>query len=196
MDSTIIKLAIFASGNGSNAENIAKYFENNSRIEVDSIYANKEGAYVIERAKNLGIDSFYFPNKVFREGSEIIKVMQERKIDFIILAGFLLKIPENILHLFPNKILNIHPALLPKFGGKGMYGDAVHKAVKAAGETESGITIHLVNECYDEGTTVFQAKCKVDINDTYEDIANKVHQLEYDNFPRVIESFVKLKLIR
>lgn len=190
MDSKKIKLAIFASGNGSNAENIAIYFENNSSIEVDSIYANKEEAYVLERAKNLEIDSFYFPNKVFREGSELIKIMHERHIDYIILAGFLLKIPENILHVFPNKILNIHPALLPKYGGKGMYGDVVHKAVKAAGEKESGITIHIVNECYDEGTTVFQAKCKVESGDTYEDIANKVHQLEYENFPKVIEDFV------
>ncbi len=191
MSNTIIKLAIFASGNGSNAENIALYFANNNQIKVDSIYTNKKDAYVVERAKKLGIKSYYYPKDVFTGGTELIKILKNKEIDYIILAGFLLKIPNNIINAFQNKILNIHPALLPKFGGKGMYGDNVHKAVKTSGDKESGITIHVVNEHYDEGTIVFQAKCNISESDSYTDIANKIHKLEYDNFPKVIKSFIK-----
>lgn len=189
MSNAMIKLAIFASGNGTNAENIVKYFERSSVIMVDSIYTNKHDAYVLKRAEKMNIDSFYYSNKEFIDGIVLLKIMQDRGIDYIILAGFLLKIPDNILKSYPNKILNIHPALLPKFGGKGMYGDVVHKAVKEACEKESGITIHLVNERYDEGTTIFQKSCKLSNSDSYTDIANKVHKLEYIYFPKVIEEF-------
>ncbi len=189
MPSTI-KIAIFASGSGSNAENIANYFSSNSNIIIDSIYTNKSDAFVIERAKKLSIPCYYFPNQDFRQGDALLAKLQERNIDFIVLAGFLLRIPENILGEFPNKILNIHPALLPKYGGKGMYGDRVHQAVKESGDKESGITIHYVNERYDEGATIFQAKCEVLQNDNADDIAQKVHILEYENFPKVIEDVI------
>lgn len=189
MPSTI-RIAIFASGSGSNAENIANYFYTNSNIIIDSIYTNKSDAFVIDRAKKLSIPSYYFPNQDFRQGDALLAKLQERNIDFIVLAGFLLRIPENILGEFPNKILNIHPALLPKYGGKGMYGDRVHQAVKESGDKESGITIHYVNECYDEGVPVFQAKCEVLQNDSADDIAQKVHILEYENFPKVIEDVI------
>lgn len=182
----MIKLAIFASGSGSNAENIYNHLSNNEQIKVDSIISNKADAFVHERAKKLNIPSYTFSKYEFQETDHILRFVKENKIDFIILAGFLLKIPQNLIDAFPNKIINIHPALLPKFGGKGMYGDNVHKAVVAAGEKESGITIHYINENYDEGNIVFQAKCEVLPTDTYEDVANKVHQLEYEYFPKVI----------
>lgn len=185
-----IKVAIFASGNGSNAENIVDYFKNNDSIFIDSFYTNKADAYVIERAKNLGIHCSYYKNSDFREGSIVLDELQRRGINFIVLAGFLLKIPENIIQKYPNKILNIHPALLPKFGGKGMYGDRVHQAVKEAKEKESGITIHYVNECFDDGEIIFQAKCEVLENDGADDIAEKVHTLEYKHFPEVIEKTI------
>jgi len=191
---TLTKVAIFASGNGSNAENIADYFKNIDSITIDSFYANKADAYVIERAKNLGIHCSYYKNSDFREGSIVLDELQERGVSFIVLAGFLLKVPENIIKEFPNKILNIHPALLPKFGGKGMYGDRVHQAVKEANETESGITIHYVNECFDDGKIVFQAKCEVLENDSADGIAEKVHALEYRYFPEVIEKVILKKL--
>jgi len=191
---TLTKVAIFASGNGSNAENIADYFKNNGSVIIDSFYTNKSDAYVIERAKNLEIHCSFYKNSDFREGSIVLDELQKREIDFIVLAGFLLKVPENIIQKYPNKILNIHPALLPKFGGKGMYGDRVHQAVKEAGETESGITIHYVNECFDDGEVVFQAKCEVLENDSANDIAEKVHALEYKHFPEVIENVILKKL--
>lgn len=186
-----VKVAIFASGSGSNAENIYQYFEDKANIEIDSIYTNKADAYVIERAKKLEIPCFYFSNSDFREGDIVLRKMQSRDIDFIVLAGFLLKVPENIITAFPDKIVNIHPALLPKYGGKGMYGDNVHRAVKESGDIETGITIHYVNELYDEGGIIFQAKCSVENDDAYNDIAEKVHQLEYKFFPEVIEETIK-----
>ncbi len=191
---TPIKVAIFASGNGSNAENITKYFKNNDTVIIDSFYTNKPDAYVIERAKNLGIHCSYYKNSDFREGSIVLEELDKREIDFIVLAGFLLKVTENIIQKYPNKILNIHPALLPKYGGKGMYGDRVHQAVKEAGEKESGITIHYVNECFDDGEIIFQAKCEVLENDSADDIADKVHALEYKYFPEVIEKVVLGKI--
>ena len=182
----MIKLAILASGSGSNAENIVNYLSNNKRIIVDSIISNKPDAYVHERAKKLGIESFTFSKSDFAETGKVLDFIRERGTDFIILAGFLLKIPKNLIDAFPDKIVNIHPALLPKFGGKGMYGDNVHKAVVASGERESGITVHYVNENYDEGNIIFQARCPVLPTDTYENVAAKVHELEYEHFPRVI----------
>ncbi len=185
------RLAIFASGNGSNAENIAYYFTNDSEINISLIISNKRDAYVHERAHKLGIPSYTFSKVEFDDGSLILSTLREYNIDFIVLAGFLLKISQPILEAFPYRIINIHPALLPKYGGKGMYGERVHQAVVQAGETESGITIHYVNENYDEGNVVFQAKCDVSPDDDADAVAKKVHELEYMHFPRVIEEVVR-----
>lgn len=184
------KIAIFASGSGSNAENIIKYFANNEGVNIKLIVSNKEDAYVHQRAKNLGIESVTYSASDFYHTDKVLECLLQKEIDFIVLAGFLLKIPENLLRAYPNKIINIHPALLPKFGGKGMYGDNVHKAVVESGETESGITIHYVNENYDEGTIIFQAKCPVSATDSYKDVAKKVHALEYIYFPVIIDKLL------
>jgi phosphoribosylglycinamide formyltransferase-1 len=181
------KVALFASGSGSNAENIVRYFLNNEGISFPLIVSNKKDAYVHERAKQLKIPSYTFKKEAFENG-EALRLLQETGIDFIVLAGFLLKVPENILSVYPDKIINIHPALLPKFGGKGMYGSHVHEAVVANKEKESGITIHYVNENYDEGQIIFQAKCEVLPTDSPDDVAAKVHALEYEYFPKVIEN--------
>ncbi|MDG1805012.1 phosphoribosylglycinamide formyltransferase [Flavicella sp.] len=180
------RLAILASGSGSNAENIIRYFENHESIKVTSIVTNRKEAKVLERAKKLNVPAEYFPKKAFLE-EEIVLDHLLKNADYVILAGFLLKIPQNIVDAYPDKIINIHPALLPKFGGKGMYGMNVHTAVKEQGETETGITIHFVNENYDEGAIIFQAKTAVSASDSPEDIANNIHQLEYAHFPKVIE---------
>ncbi len=185
------KIAIFASGSGSNAENIVKYFEGNDTINIVTIISNKKNAYVHERAKKLDIESITYSRHDFDDTDNVLSLLKEMQVDFIVLAGFLLKVPENILHAYPDKIINIHPALLPKYGGKGMYGDNVHKAVVEAGEIESGITIHYVNENYDEGAIIFQAKCSVEKTDGYEDVAKKVHDLEYKHFPVIIENILK-----
>ena len=182
--------AILASGSGSNAENIIRHFQNSKEIEFPLIISNKANAYVHERAKNLGVVSYTFEKNDFENG-KVLDLLKEYQIDFIVLAGFLLKISDNLLKAYPDKIINIHPALLPKFGGKGMYGSYVHEAVVAAKEKESGITIHYVNENYDEGKIIFQAKCEVFPEDTADDVAEKVHALEYKFFPTVIESILK-----
>ena len=187
----MINIAIFASGSGSNAENIAEYFKGDENINIVLIVKKKKDAFVHERAKKLNIRSITFAKSDFETTNKVLDCLKEKNVDFIILAGFLLKVPDNLLQAFPDKIVNIHPALLPKFGGKGMYGDAVHKAVVEAGETESGITIHYVNENYDEGAVIFQAKCPVLKSDTYEDVAKKVHTLEYTHFPVIIEKLLK-----
>ena len=187
------RIAIFASGSGTNAENIINYFKRNKKIEVGCIISNKKDAFVLERAKNLNIPSAFFSKEEFNSTSKVIEYLIQSKINFIVLAGFLLKVPQNLLNLFPQNVINIHPALLPKFGGKGMYGDNVHKAVVEANETESGITIHYVNENYDEGAIIFQAKCKVEQNDTYDMVAQKVHKLEYEYFPQIIEDLLQKK---
>jgi len=185
------RIAIFASGSGSNAENIAQYFSGSNDIEISLILSNKKEAFVHERAKKLGIPSYTFSKTEFDEADLILETLQQYEIDFIVLAGFLLKVPRPILEAFPNRIINIHPALLPKYGGKGMYGDRVHRAVIDAGEKESGISIHYVNEHYDEGNIIFQATCEVLPSDSPDDIAQKVHQLEYNYFPEVIEKIVR-----
>lgn len=184
------RIAIFASGNGSNAQRIAEYFADNDAVEISLILSNKKEAYVLERAKNLGIAAFHIPKAQFLEGTEVLKILQEREIDFIVLAGFLLLIPPAIIDAFPEKIVNIHPALLPKYGGKGMFGGHVHEAVVAAGEKESGITIHFVNEKYDEGDYIFQAKCAVAPNETPDSLAQKIHALEYEYFPKTLEKLI------
>jgi phosphoribosylglycinamide formyltransferase-1 len=178
-------IALLASGSGSNAENIIRYFRNDTRIHFPFIISNKPDAYVHERAKKFHIPSFCYKKESFENG-EVLSFLLGNKIDFIVLAGFLLKVPLNIIRAYPDRIVNIHPALLPKFGGKGMYGSHVHEAVVAGGETESGITIHYVNENYDEGQIIFQAKCEIFPADTAEDVAAKVHELEYRYFPEII----------
>lgn len=184
------KIAILASGSGSNAENIAKYFGESNYAQVSFIIANNPEAYVLERAKRLGIESAVVTRQQFMEADSVIEMLREHEIDFIVLAGFLLLVPAKLIQAYPGKIVNIHPALLPKHGGKGMYGDHVHKAVVESGDTESGITIHLIDENYDKGTTFFQAKCPVLPTDTADDVAAKVHALEYEHFPHVIEEIM------
>lgn len=184
------KIAIFASGSGTNAENIANHFKNNKTVEISLIVSNKKDAFVLERAKKLEIEAVAFSKNDFDTTDKVVNFLKSKNIDFIVLAGFLLKVPDNLLKAFPCKIVNIHPALLPKFGGKGMYGDKVHKAVVESKESESGITIHYINENYDEGDIIFQAKCPVLPNDTFEDVAKKVHALEYTHFPIIIEDIL------
>jgi len=191
----IKKIAIFASGNGSNAENIIKYFTGNERVKIALILSNNPRAYVVERAQNHHIPYVVFTSKELKETPVVIDKLEEFDIDYIVLAGFLLLIPTTIIRAFPGRIINIHPALLPKYGGKGMYGSFVHEAVRQSGDTETGISIHFVNEKYDEGAVLFQARCVVAPEDTAETIAQKVHQLEYRYFPEIIEKVVAGKLL-
>lgn len=180
------KVAILASGNGTNAENIIRYFRNDERVHIELVLTNRENAYVLERARNLNVPSVYMPKREWEDGESVLSLLKDREIDFIVLAGFLARVPDCILQAFPDKIINIHPSLLPKFGGKGMYGDRVHEAVVAAGEKESGITIHYLNERFDEGEIIVQYRCPVLPEDTAEDVAKKVHALEYEYYPQVI----------
>ena len=180
------KIAIFASGSGSNAENIIQYFAQKPQFCVKSVFCNVPDAYVLERAKKYRIPSFVFNREEFRNPDKVFRQLQEQEIDFIVLAGFLWLMPSFITAAWPNKIVNIHPALLSAYGGKGMYGHHVHEAVIAAGEKESGITIHYVNDHYDQGAIIFQAKCPVLPTDTPDDLAARVHELEYRYFPQII----------
>lgn len=179
-------IAVFASGSGSNAENIARYFTNSDKVRLALVLSNNRHAGVHERMKKLGIPSETFTREEFANADPIIDKLKAHQIDLIVLAGYMNKITEPLLRAYPGRIINIHPALLPKYGGKGMYGMHVHEAVVAAGEKESGITIHFVNEHYDEGAPIFQASCPVLPDDTPEQVAEKVHALEYAHFPRVI----------
>jgi phosphoribosylglycinamide formyltransferase-1 len=183
----MIRIAIFASGSGSNAENIINYFKGNQDISVSLLLTNNSEAGVIKRAKKLNVPILIFTKKNFSESSQIIDILINQKIDWIILAGFLWLVPSPMISAFPNKIINIHPALLPKYGGKGMWGHFVHEAVVSNKEIESGITIHLVNEKYDEGEILFQAKCDILESDTALEVANKIHELEQQYFPSIIE---------
>lgn len=180
------KIAIFASGSGSNAENIICFFAQHPEIRIASIFCNVPDAYVLTRAKKYNIPAYLFNRTDFRDPEKVLRQLQEQEIDLIVLAGFLWLIPACITAAYPNRIINIHPALLPKFGGKGMYGERVHQAVLAAGEKESGITIHYVNDHYDEGATIFQARCPVLAEDTPDTLAARIHELEYTHFPQVI----------
>jgi phosphoribosylglycinamide formyltransferase 1 len=182
-------IAIFASGSGSNAQKIAEYFTGSNEINIAIILTNNKDAGVIDRAKNLNIPCYLFDKEAYKNG-EVLSILTENDIDFVVLAGFLWLVPKQFIEAFPNKIINLHPALLPKFGGKGMYGHHVHEAVIEAGEKESGITIHYVNEAYDEGAIIFQAKYSIDENDSAIDIANKGQVLEHKHFPKVIEEIV------
>ncbi|NDV14748.1 phosphoribosylglycinamide formyltransferase [Muricauda sp. TY007] len=181
------RIVIFASGSGSNAENIISFFREKPEATVAAVLTNKSSAKVLERCDRLGVPAFYFNKPAFKDSDAVVNILQGLNADLIVLAGFLWKIPSNLINAFPNKIINIHPALLPKYGGKGMYGSRVHQAIKENKETETGITIHYVNENYDEGAIIFQTKTTVKPSDNAEAIAQKVHQLEYEHFPKVIE---------
>ncbi|MCK9203599.1 MAG: phosphoribosylglycinamide formyltransferase [Bacteroidales bacterium] len=183
-------LALFASGNGSNVQRIADYFRGHPDVSIDLVLSNNPQAYVLERSQKLNIPSLVFSRKDFYETNYILDILLARNITHIILAGFLWLIPENILKTFQGKIINIHPALLPGYGGKGMYGTRVHQAVINSGDTSSGITIHYVNETYDEGQIIFQSRCPVVPEDTPETLAGKIHQLEYRYYPEIIEQIV------
>ena len=181
------KIAIFASGNGSNAERLVEYFQGSTDVNISLILTNNAKAGVLERAKNLGVESVIFNRQEFGENAKVDLLLQVNKIDFIILAGFLWLIPNFMINNFPDKIVNIHPALLPKYGGKGMYGMNVHNTVINAGEKQSGISIHYVNSKYDEGQIIFQATVEIEENETAETLAAKIHDLEYKHFPQIIE---------
>lgn len=184
------RIVIFASGSGSNAENIITYFRERDSAEVIAVLTNKKSALVLERCERLGVPAFYFNKSAFSSSDSVIQMLKGLNPDLIVLAGFLWKIPPNLIASFPQRIINIHPALLPKYGGKGMYGERVHQAVKDNSETETGITIHYVNENYDEGGIIFQASTALSSSDTAETIAQKVHKLEYEHFPKVIEKLL------
>ena len=184
------RLVLFASGSGTNVEAIATSFKDHPAITVSAVLTNKRDAKVLDRCNRLHISALYFNKTAFSQSNTVLKVLQGLDPDLIVLAGFLWKIPESIVEAFPNKIVNIHPALLPKYGGKGMYGMHVHKAVIASGDVESGISIHYVNEAYDEGNIIMQARVQVEAGETPESLAQKVHQLEYAHYARVIEEIV------
>lgn len=184
-------IAVFASGNGTNAENIIQYFNGGAGKDdarVVLVVCNRKGAGVIGRAERLGVPVSVLSSSELNDRNYLLGLLKEHKVDFIVLAGYLLLIPQWLVQAYPHKIVNIHPALLPKYGGKGMYGSNIHKAVVAAGESQTGITIHYVNECYDEGEIIFQTQVDLLPTDTVEDVEKKIHQLEQQNFPRVIDS--------
>ena len=185
------QIAIFASGNGSNAAKIIEYFSSSEKnVCISLIVTNNTTAGVLQIAATHNIATLMLNKEIFFQGDAYVAELQKMKIDLIVLAGFLWKISSKLIAAFPNKIINIHPALLPKFGGKGMYGKFVHEAVIANKEKESGITIHFVNEKYDDGKIIFQIKCPVDANETIESLAQKIHALEYKYFSKVIESII------
>lgn len=185
------RIAIFASGSGSNAQKIMEHFKYSDSAEVALVLSNNPDAYVLQRADNFEIPTHVFDKHDFYQTDEIVDLLKRLEIDLVVLAGFLWLVPENLLKSFPNKIINIHPALLPKFGGKGMYGDRVHKAVLEAGEDEHGITIHFVNENFDEGEIIHQARFRVDPGDTMEILKFNGQQLEHTHYPKVIENLLK-----
>lgn len=188
-------IAILASGSGTNAENIAKYFKEHPDVKVRLIGTNKSDAGVLDRAKTLGITSFVFDRKAFYEDGSVLQKLIDNDIDVVVLAGFLWLVPAQLISHYSGRFLNIHPALLPNYGGKGMYGHHVHKAVLASKEKISGITIHTVDEVYDRGKMIFQASCPVYDSDTADTLAKRIHSLEYRHFPRVIEQFIHTAVV-
>lgn len=188
------RIVIFASGSGSNAENLISYFHNSTVGSVTQVLSNNPKAYVLERCKRLGVSALSFNRMAFTESDDVLNILRASQPDLIVLAGFLWKFPEFILREFPNMVINIHPALLPKYGGKGMYGGFVHEAVVANKEAETGISIHYVNEHYDQGALIFQAKCEVASSDTAQSVADKIHALEMEHFPIVVENLLKEQL--
>lgn len=185
------RIAIFASGSGSNAQKIMEYFKRSPDVEVVLILTNNPQAYVLQRADNFEVPSHVFTRNEFYQTDEVIRILKTLQVDLIVLAGFLWLVPSSLLSAFPNKIINLHPALLPKYGGKGMYGDNVHKAILEAQEEESGITIHFVNAEFDEGEIIHQSRFKIDPSDNLEMVKFKGQQLEHQHFPRVIENLLK-----
>ncbi|MES2848581.1 MAG: phosphoribosylglycinamide formyltransferase [Bacteroidota bacterium] len=186
-----VNVAIFASGAGSNAQKIIDVFRNDDLIKIKLIISNNAEAGVLSIAANEKIPSLLIKKKRFYEEDAYLPELKEQQIDFIVLAGFLLKVPSILINRYPNKIVNIHPALLPKYGGKGMYGSKVHEAVIAAKEKESGISIHYVDEIYDHGNIIFQARCTVDENENPATLAQKIHLLEHKHYPEVIARLLK-----
>ena len=184
------RIVIFASGSGSNAENLIKFFQNSDNASVIQVLTNNPHAKVLDRCKRLNVSALSFNRIAFSKSEDVLNILRSSKPDLIVLAGFLWKFPEFILKEFENKVINIHPALLPKYGGKGMYGMHVHNSVVENKETETGITIHYVNENYDEGAIIFQAKCEVKTSDNAEDVAAKIHELEMEHFPKVVEELL------
>lgn len=188
----MINISVFASGSGTNFQSIVNYFSGHSYIRVNLLLCNRSGAEVLDRAKKANIDSFVFNRDDLFNTGKVLDILNSYNIHFIVLAGFLWKIPGNIIKAYPDKIVNIHPALLPKYGGKGMYGMRVHEAVISSGESFSGITIHMVNEEYDKGSIVSQHTCDVKPDDTPQSLAGRIHKLEHYWYPRVIEKLVEV----
>ena len=184
------KVWVFASGSGSNAEKLFSHFSGHPSIQITGLLCNNPSAGVIEKARAANIGTFIISNSELNIEGHLLELLSNHAVDYIILAGFLRKIPDDVVHAYSDKIINVHPALLPKYGGKGMYGIHVHRAVKDANETETGITIHLVNEHYDEGRVLFQASANIDESDTSEDIALKVQKLEHEHFAKICEAFI------
>jgi phosphoribosylglycinamide formyltransferase 1 len=187
------KLALFTSGSGTNAEEILKYFKNHNLIEVVLLLSNNPNAYALERAKKYHVPTRIFTKQQFQEREEVLAWLREAEVTHLVLAGFLWLVPSHLIKMYPHQIINIHPSLLPKYGGKGMYGMKVHEAVVAGQEKETGITIHEVDALYDEGNVLFQTQCSVEPTDTPQQVANKVHALEYANYPKVIEQWILKK---
>ena len=185
------RIAIFASGSGSNAQKIMEHFKRHTEAEVVLILTNNPSAYVLQRADNFEIPSHIFTRQEFYDTDDVIRMLKTLQVDLIVLAGFLWLVPPDLLQAFPNKIINLHPALLPKYGGKGMYGDNVHKAILANNEEESGITIHFASEQFDEGEIIHQSKFKIEPGDNLEMVKFKGQQLEHQYFPKVIENLLK-----
>lgn len=189
------RIAIFASGAGSNAKKIIEYFNTADKVAIVTlVVCNKPNAGVINIARNFNIETILLDKEKFFKGNHYTDELREAKIDLLVLAGFLWKIPSGLIEAFKERIINIHPALLPKYGGKGMYGNFVHEAVLAAGDKESGITIHVVDELYDHGKHIFQQTCEVLKDDTPQSLAERIHKLEHTYFPQVIEDYIKTKM--
>lgn len=184
------RIVIFASGSGTNAENLIRFFQNRADAKVVLVLTNNPHAKVLDRCKALKVSALSFNRVAFTTTDDVLNILNNVQPDLIVLAGFLWKFPEKMIKAFPNSVINVHPALLPKYGGKGMYGMHVHEAVVAHNETESGITIHYVNENYDEGAIIFQAKCEVSPSDTAKHVAKKIHKLEMEHFPKVVEQLL------
>lgn len=184
------RIAIFASGQGTNAQAIIDHFQNNAKGRVVTLLSNNQQAYALKRASKANIETMIFDNQTFRKTERVIDYLMAHNIDLIVLAGFMWLVPDNIIQAYNNKIINIHPALLPKFGGKGMYGHHVHQAVIDAHEKQSGITIHWVNNQYDSGDIIFQATCDITPEDTPDSLAEKIHALEHKHFPQIIEKIL------
>ncbi len=185
------RIAIFASGSGSNAQRIMEHFKRHKEMEVAIVLSNRADSYVLQRADNFEIPTHVFSKEELYDSATMLQLLKNLDIDIIVLAGFLWLIPANIIQQYPKRIINIHPALLPKYGGKGMYGDIIHETVIANHDHETGITIHYVNETFDEGEIIYQNKCVVEKTDTTEKLAYKVHQLEHLHYPRIIEDLLK-----